>query len=139
MFHTKPFVKDEERTKTEKEKVRVALRNCGYPEWDMRDGEQLGKRQKRREEEVVGQGGNDRREEPKKAFVVLAYMKGVTQRLQEPIKNTTSSSFAKLGTPSEMLLYARRTLWIQTKNAVWYISASVMSVVSCMWGKWRDH
>ena len=54
------LIKDEERIKTQQEKVRVALRNCGYLEWTLNEGEQLGKTQKKREEEVDGQGGKDR-------------------------------------------------------------------------------
>ena len=66
----------------EKEKVRVALKNSGYPDWVLNEGKQLGKRQKMREDEMQGQGGENRQEEAKKAFVVLPYMKGVTERLQ---------------------------------------------------------
>ena len=54
------------------------MRNCGYPEWALKEGEQLGKRQKRRKEEMQGQGGMNDMGEPKKVFGVLLYMKGVT-------------------------------------------------------------
>ena len=43
MYHTKTLIKDKGRTKTEKERERVALRNCVYPEWALKEGEQLGK------------------------------------------------------------------------------------------------
>ena len=33
---TETLIKDEGRMKIEKEKVRVALRNCGYPEWALK-------------------------------------------------------------------------------------------------------
>ena len=39
------LIKDEGRIKTANEKVRVALENCGYPEWALKDGRQLSKRQ----------------------------------------------------------------------------------------------
>ena len=55
----------------EKEKVRVALRHCGYPEWALKEGEQLGKRQKRRDEEKKGQSVKERREEPKNSITIL--------------------------------------------------------------------
>ena len=67
----------------EKDNVRVALGNWGYPEWTLNEGEQLGKKQKRKEEEVEGQGEKNRQEKPKKAFVVLRYMKRAMERLQE--------------------------------------------------------
>ena len=72
--------------KIEKEKVRVALRNCGYTEWALKEGEQHGKRKKRREEELQGQDRENRLEEHKKAFVALPYMKGVTERLHRAYK-----------------------------------------------------
>ena len=46
MHHAGMLIKDEGRMRIEK-KVGVALRNCSYPEWDLKEGEQLGKRQKR--------------------------------------------------------------------------------------------
>ena len=33
MHHAETLIKDKRRMKTKKEKVRVALSNCGYPEW----------------------------------------------------------------------------------------------------------
>ena len=42
------------------------MKNCGYPDWDLKEGEHLGKRQKRREEEMQGQDGKNRQEELKK-------------------------------------------------------------------------
>ena len=55
------------------------MKNCGYPEWGLKEGEQLEKRQMRREEEMKGQSGKDRQEELRKAFVVLLYKKWVTE------------------------------------------------------------
>ena len=39
------------------DKVSIALRNCDYSYWALKEGEQLRKRQKQREEEVEGQVG----------------------------------------------------------------------------------
>ena len=52
MYHVQTVNKDEGRVKTEKDNVRVVLRNCGYPELALKESEQLGKRQMGREEEV---------------------------------------------------------------------------------------
>ena len=79
--------------------------NCGYPGWALKDGEQLGKRQKRREGDEEGQDEKDRHEKFKKGCVVLPYMKGVTERLQEAYQKHNIRLFAKPGTPSEMQLY----------------------------------
>ena len=49
-------IKDEVKVKIEKEKVRVALKNCDYPDSALKEGDQLGKRQKRREEEKARAG-----------------------------------------------------------------------------------
>ena len=94
----------------------MALKNCGYSEWALKEGYQLGKRHKRRDEEVEGQGGKDRQEEPKKTFVSLLYMK----RVKKPIRSTTPSSFTKQGIPLEMQLYAKTSLWTRIKCGVVY-------------------
>ena len=85
IYGAETLLKDEGRIKTEKEKAQVALRNCGYPEWALKEGEQLGKRQKWSEEEIVGQGGKDRHEEPKTVFVVLRYIRVSWRGFKEPI------------------------------------------------------
>ena len=97
MHRVETLIKDEGRVKREKEKVRVALRNCGYPDWALKEGEQLGKREKRREEEMQGQDGENRLDELKNAFVVLPYMKGVTERLRRAYKQHNIQLFCKGG------------------------------------------
>ena len=68
----------EKRRKIEKEKVRTALRICRYPEWALKEEELRGKRQLMKEEET--QKGSDQVEEKKnKQYVVLPYVKGVTE------------------------------------------------------------
>ena len=85
------------RRKTAKEKVRVSLRNCGYPEWALKEGEQIGRRRKRREEEMKGQGWKEWQREPKKAFMVLQCMKGVMERVQRAYKQHNIQLFFKAG------------------------------------------
>ena len=88
------------------EKVRVALRNCGYLEWALKEGEQLGKRQKRREEEVDTHGDKDIHEKkPKTAYVVLPYTKGVTERLQRTCKKHDIQLLCNAG-------YATSVMWL---------------------------
>ena len=97
MYHAETQIKDEGSIKTEPEKVRVVLRTCGYHEWALKKGEQLGNRQKRREQEMEGQIGKDRKEELKKVFVVLLYMKRVTERLQRDYKQHNIQLFCNAG------------------------------------------
>ena len=46
---------------------------------------------------MQGQDGDHRLEEPKKAFVVLPYMKGVTERLQRAYKEHNIQLFCNSG------------------------------------------
>ena len=125
------LIKDECRVKAGKEKVRVALRNRGYPEWALKEGDQLWKRQKRRKEEVGRHGDKDRQEEnPKKAYIMLPYMNGVMERLQRAYKKHDIQLFCGCMPkgppgPGRVIRYG-------------YTSASVNSVDSCMWVRWRD-
>ena len=75
--------------------MRVGLRNCGYLEWALKEGDQLGKRQKRREEEVNRHGGKDRQEKSRKVYAVLMYINGVTERLQRAYKKHDIQLFWK--------------------------------------------
>ena len=52
----------EDRRESEKEKVRQALRNCGYPDWALKEGEQRGKTKLRGEQEPEAQLGIDQAE-----------------------------------------------------------------------------
>ena len=71
MHNMETLIKDEWRIRTEKGMLRVALTNCSYPEWDLKEREHLDKRQKRKEEDEEGQDEKNRPEKCKKAFVVL--------------------------------------------------------------------
>ena len=88
--------------------------NCCNPEWALKEGEQLGKRQKRGEEQMDGQDVKGRQEKLKKAFVVLPYIVHTPSGSQRGCKGhmriIMSSYFAKPCTISEMCLYAQRTL-----------------------------
>ena len=106
MHCAETLIRDEGRMKTEKEKVRVALRNCRYPEWALKEGDQLGKKQKRKEETLKGQNVKDRQEQPKKACVCYRTRRWSQRDCKEPTSNITSSSSAKLGTASEMQSHA---------------------------------
>ena len=44
MHRADTIISDNNLKKVEKEKIRTALRNCGYPEWALKEGEQQGKK-----------------------------------------------------------------------------------------------
>ena len=48
MHRMETLIKNKCMVKTENEKVRVVLRNGGYPEWVLKEGELLENRQKRK-------------------------------------------------------------------------------------------
>ena len=70
MHRANTLLKDEDRRKVEKEKVRAALRLCGYLEWALKEGEMKGKKKEKKKAEDQGENTKTR------GFVVLPYMKG---------------------------------------------------------------
>ena len=94
MHRASTLIRDEERRKAEKEKVKDALRHCGYPEWALREGESRSKRQeKAKTAEKTGSQEQDRR----KGFAVVPYVKGVTERLQRVFKKHGICLYPKAG------------------------------------------
>ena len=81
----------------EKEKIRVALRNCGYPEWDLKEGEQRGKTKLRKEQEPKTQELDQGEESNRSQFAILPYMKGVTKRLQRAFRKHNIRLYSKAG------------------------------------------
>ena len=101
----------------------------------MKEGEQLGKR---REEEVDGQDGKNRLEKPKQAFVVLPYMKGVTERLQRAYEKDNSQLVCKAGYPiRNAVVCPNDPLDMEGKCGVIYECKSE-ECGQFMWGKCRD-
>ena len=95
-YRADTFIAGEERRRIKKEKVKVAFRICGYPEWALKEGELRGKRQLMKEEET--QKGSDQVEGKKmRQYAVLPYMKGVTERLQRAFMKHDISLYAKVG------------------------------------------
>ena len=62
MHWTDTLISDEGRRGREKENVTETLRNCGYPEWVLKEGEQRGKTKVRKEQESEAQLAPDHRE-----------------------------------------------------------------------------
>ena len=52
MHHAETLITDEGRIRTKNETVRVALVTCGYAEGALKEGRQLGMREKRSEEDA---------------------------------------------------------------------------------------
>ena len=86
MHRADTIISDNNLKKVEKEKIRTALRNCGYPEWALKEGEQRGKkRDTERKEE------NTETEKPV-GYAVLPYVKGLSERLQRIFKKAQDQS-----------------------------------------------
>ena len=58
MHRADTIISDNNLKKVEKEKIRTALRNCGHPEWALKEGEQRGKKRdtERKEENTETAG-----------------------------------------------------------------------------------
>ena len=85
------LIADDKLRKQEKEKVRVALRTCGYPEWALKEGELEGKRDRKKE------GGEQHEEKKPKGYVVVPYSKGVSERLRRVFGKHGISMYSKAG------------------------------------------
>ena len=93
MHRADTLIADHEKRKIEKDKIKTALRTCGYPEWALREGAVKGRRPQKRDS-----GGQESDQEKKhKLFVVLPYMKGMTERLQRAYKKHNISLYSKAG------------------------------------------
>ena len=77
----------------------VALRNCGYPEWALQEGEQHGKKRQQDKKEIRKEEGDK-----PKGYAVLPYMKGVSERLQRSFKKRNISLYHKAGQTLRQLL-----------------------------------
>ncbi|KAI8514068.1 Integrator complex subunit 4 [Branchiostoma belcheri] len=77
----------------EKEKVRVALRHCGYPEWALREGENNSRKDKSSKE----QSKTGKQEQLPASYVVLPYIHGVTERLKRVYAKHNVSLYSKPG------------------------------------------
>ncbi|XP_078614276.1 uncharacterized protein LOC144883555 [Branchiostoma floridae x Branchiostoma japonicum] len=91
MHRANTLIKDPALRVAEKEKVKDALRQCGYPEWALREGDNnsnKGKKQK---------GSHTEEKAPPASYAVLPYMKGVTERLKRAFAKHNVSLYSKPG------------------------------------------
>ncbi|XP_019627206.1 PREDICTED: uncharacterized protein LOC109472073 [Branchiostoma belcheri] len=75
------------------EKVRVALRHCGYPEWALREGENNSRKDKSSKE----QSKTGKQEQLPASYLVLPYIHGVTERLKRVYAKHNVSPYSKPG------------------------------------------
>ena len=52
-----------------KDEVRMALHNCGYPDWDLKEGRLMGKKQVRKGEEMGQHQGQEGEKRQLKAYM----------------------------------------------------------------------
>ena len=81
MNRANTLIKDEQLRKVEKDKVKVALRRCGYPEWALKEGDVQSK--KRQDQNKEGKEQVD--EAITKGIAVLPYMSEILQRVYQHV------------------------------------------------------
>ena len=91
MHRANTLIEDHSLREAEKEKVRVALRHCGYPEWALKEGDNTSKKQAHKDSHT-----RDKEQRPA-SYAVLPYMKGVTERLKRVYAKHNVSLFSKPG------------------------------------------
>ena len=75
-YRAETLISSEEAKKKEKENIRKALRRCNYPEWALKEG------QKKSEEKKQNETSKEVKTKEKKDYVVLPYIKGVSERIE---------------------------------------------------------
>ena len=98
MHRANTLITDEDRKKREKEKIKNALRLCGYPEWALKEGEHQGEKKKTRDK------GEDQERKKPKGYVVLPYIKGVSERLRRTFQKQNINLYHKAGTTLRQML-----------------------------------
>ncbi|XP_019615955.1 PREDICTED: uncharacterized protein LOC109463556, partial [Branchiostoma belcheri] len=93
MHRANTLIEDPALREAEKEKVRVALRHCGYPEWALREGENNSRKDKSSKE----QSKTGEQEQLPASYVVLPYIHGVTERLKRVYAKHNVSLYSKPG------------------------------------------
>ncbi|XP_019636532.1 PREDICTED: uncharacterized protein LOC109479099, partial [Branchiostoma belcheri] len=93
MHRANTLTEDPALRETEKEKVRVALRHCGYPEWALREGENNSRKDKSSKE----QSRTGKQEQLPASYLVLPYIHGVTERLKRVYAKHNVSLYSKPG------------------------------------------
>lgn len=89
MHRADTLIADDTLRKEEKEKVKTALRACGYPEWALKEGDLKGKKEKKKEAPEDGK--------KPKGYVVIPYAKGISERLRRVYRKHGISMYSKAG------------------------------------------
>ncbi|KAI8509507.1 hypothetical protein Bbelb_133550 [Branchiostoma belcheri] len=87
------LIKDPALREAEKEKVIVALRHCGCPEWALREGHNNSRKDKSSKE----QSKTGKQEHLPASYLVLPYIHGVTERLKRVYAKHNVSLYSKPG------------------------------------------
>ncbi|KAI8507128.1 hypothetical protein Bbelb_155670 [Branchiostoma belcheri] len=93
MHRANTLIEDPALREAEKEKVRVDLRHCGYPEWALREGGNGSRKDKCRKE----QSKTGKQEQLPASYLVLPYIYGVTERLKRVYAEHNVSLYSKPG------------------------------------------
>ncbi|XP_019613587.1 PREDICTED: adhesion G-protein coupled receptor G7-like [Branchiostoma belcheri] len=93
MHRANTLIEDHALREAEKEKVRVALRHCGYPEWALREVDNNSRKGKSNKE----QSNTAKQEKLPASYLVLPYIHGVTERLKRVYAKHNVSLYSKPG------------------------------------------
>ena len=91
MSRAETIIEDPALLNTEKQKIRDALQVCGYPEWALRECDTTEKPHKTPPTRTRDQ------DKPSQHYVVLSYVKGVTERLKQTLAKHNVSLYSKPG------------------------------------------
>ena len=100
----------------EKEKISKALHNCGYPEWTIKRGEQLVKKQSEKQPSNQNKGKSK-----KKGFVVLPYVKGLGEKVKRVLNQYgVTTAFKPYKTIRQELVAPKDKIKKEQKTGVVY-------------------
>ncbi|CAH1267006.1 Hypp3654 [Branchiostoma lanceolatum] len=91
MHRADTLIEDPTLRAVEKEKVREALRHCGYPEWALKEGDNSSRKNATKDHNPQN------KERRATSFAVLPYIKGVSERLKRAYAKHNVSLFSKPG------------------------------------------
>ena len=133
MNRAETILEDQALPNTEKQKIRDALRVYGYPEWALKECDTSEKLHKTPPTRTRDQ------DKPSLGYVVLLYVKGVTERLKRTFAKHNFSVYSKPGyTLRNALVKPKDPLDNMEKCGVIY-KVGVRNVGRCMSERLKDH
>ena len=115
LHRAETIVTREDDKNIEKDKIRKALHRCGYPDWTIKRGESLLKRQKNNPKQ------NEKEKGKKKGFVVVPYIKGLGEKIKRVLNQYgVSTAFKPCRTIKQELVAPKDKIPKEQKTGVVY-------------------